>query len=232
MASWFAWHMALVPLAVWSFTTVWRGRRPTDDSLLIAATFALSWVADTCAHLSLQLGQRNMWVTYALAPAQFAIFIVIVRPEWQRRGIWIAFVLALVQFALPAGARVPGVWVMVLAGPYVAYRALRSPWLGRLRWPLVLYCGPAVPMLAVMGAGTPSYGWPWEHAWVGYQITRLSAFTFYVLALARQEATDGVGSTGPARSADGESGLGIRGSNAGRRARLGAPAATGNARVR
>jgi hypothetical protein len=151
-----------------------RGRRESPGVILVAVAFAVSFVVDGFAWVSLQMGLPNMWLTYIGAPVQLLLLLVALAPQPKLRVMAAFFGLAGAASVLRASENIPETFLQVLAGAWIAVLAWRSVELVRYRTPIMLYCAGAIPFLLVLGTGQPAMG-IWMTAWVGYQAVRVTA---------------------------------------------------------
>ena len=173
IVQWVVHYAALLPVLAVAWAAL-RGRVPRGPVRLLAAAFALSWVADSVGAKLQAVGQPTLWVTFILAPVQYALILLAVRPASFRRTVWLFF--GLVVLASWAGGDWSGIEIMVhvVCGAWVCLVIARQPDLEHVRTAVLVYCGLAIPWLLTMGFADP-YGIVWPVAWYGYQTVRIAA---------------------------------------------------------
>ena len=191
---WAVYPAQLLPLALFTALAIYaqirKRPRPADDAWQIATALAFSFAADAVARKMMGMGINNNIVMHFAAPVQFGLLLHVFRP---RDLLPATLVMVLLTLAAASDGFVrPERWIQFVMGAWVAWAAYRS--VGPYRWPVILYCAAAVP-LVVWTSLPPALAGPWLVAFGAYHVVRLVALLCVVAVLAgslyprRQEAT-------------------------------------------
>lgn len=171
-------HMALVPL-VWLLVLHARGNARDVAWWWLGAAYAVSWLADTAAHVV------SPWLVSAVYPVTQAGIVGAVLLDRRRASLY-ASVLVLIGVAAvlsPHSLTGPDLILRSVAWGAVAYLALHRPELGRLS--VALFASFGVTLVAWWGyAFLP--GWA---TWSTYQTARLVGIALFCYAAARGTST-------------------------------------------